>query len=518
MSSQPPGAPQVQAPQVRVRQGRLTGRPRRAAYAYLGIPYALPPTGQRRLRPAEPLPSAGDARDAGASGYAAPQTVASATDYDRCFRQLPQSEDCLWLNVWTPDPSAAAGLPVLVWLHGGAFVHGTAADPLYDGSLLASRGCVVVGVNYRLGVLGMLDLRGRFDGAVPNLALRDQAAAIGWVAENIAAFGGDPARITLFGESVGGTCVLVHLGSRLGSPVRRGIAQSGSAAQQLPACATHRVTAAVLDRVGVRSNAWDDLARVPVSRLLAAQQEVLTAVWSGSAEGVEIAGDQGVAQLTPFLPVSDGEVVDGSIASGLSRGAASIQAIIGTNSNEAALYRVIQGRQQADSWILTNLARSAASGQLRGTVETALRRYADRPGAAEPTEALETDRYFRAPSLVAADRIAAGGGECFLYRLDADGLADTPHLADFCLVFGQLRTPLAAILGVARSRRLSSQIQDTWLAFAGTGQPGPAGWERWRPHRTGSEGTTVISPSGPVYHESGDSLTRQAWDLGRLCR
>jgi len=219
-------------PRVEIASGRIEGTHEDGVLVFRGIPYARPPQGALRLRaPLPPAPWPG-VRDAKAFGAAAPQTpgrlaalLGSPTE--------TYLEDCLYLNVWTPG-TGAARRPVLVWLHGGAFSTGSGSQPIYRGARLAQRGdAVVVTVNYRLGALGYLHLPalGRdAEEASANFGLLDQLEALAWVRENIAAFGGDPANVTLFGESAGAMSV----GTLLGTPRARGlfsraILQSGAA-------------------------------------------------------------------------------------------------------------------------------------------------------------------------------------------------------------------------------------------------------------------------------------------------
>ncbi|MBT2545319.1 carboxylesterase family protein, partial [Streptomyces sp. ISL-44] len=182
---------------------------------FRGIPYAAPPVGALRFAaPAPPEPWDG-VRDAGAYGPTAPKVP-----YPPKFAALladPEipGEDCLSVNVWTPEPAPGARLPVMVWIHGGALTRGSSAVPVYDGSAFARDGVVLVSLNYRLGVLGY----GLFPDAPANRGLLDQIAALEWVRDNIGAFGGDPARVTVFGESAGA----ISIGALLAAPRAAGL-------------------------------------------------------------------------------------------------------------------------------------------------------------------------------------------------------------------------------------------------------------------------------------------------------
>ena len=203
--------------QVETRSGRLRGREHGGVLAFRGIPYAAPPVGRMRFRPPEPPAPWAGVRDARASGPGASQLGSRrGAVFTRIAGAVATSEDCLTLDVLTPGADGARR-PVLVWLHGGAFVMGAGSALVYGGERLARRGdAVVVTLNYRLGALGWLSLGDVAPGTgfAANLGLRDQIAALEWVQANIAAFGGDPANVTVFGESAGAMSV----GALLGAP------------------------------------------------------------------------------------------------------------------------------------------------------------------------------------------------------------------------------------------------------------------------------------------------------------
>ena len=194
----PPVRPDLAGVVAQTRAGEVEGLISEGVTAFKGIPYAAPPFGSNRFRPPQPPKSWIGVRQAHEYGVVPPQSP-----YPEPFRHMlgdagTAGEDCLNLNVWTPDPGAH-GLPVVVWIHGGAFLRGSGAIPVYDGSRFARDGVVCVTINYRLGAEGFLWL----DDRISNLGLLDQLAALGWVQENISAFGGDPGHVTVFGESAG---------------------------------------------------------------------------------------------------------------------------------------------------------------------------------------------------------------------------------------------------------------------------------------------------------------------------
>ncbi|MBB3223044.1 carboxylesterase/lipase family protein [Pseudoduganella umbonata] len=220
---------------IQVTGGEIAGLQTGAMKTWLGIPFAAPPVGSLRWRAPQPVVPWQGIRQARSFSAACAQAAEWITQ--------PKSEDCLYLNVWAPDQ--AAKLPVLVWLHGGGFYGGTAAQPLYDGANLARHGAVVVTVNYRLGIFGFFahpeltaESRHRASG---NQGILDQIAALRWVKDNIAAFGGDPDRVTIMGESAGGESVAILVASPLGKGLfQRAIAQSGNDGLPMDAGENHR--------------------------------------------------------------------------------------------------------------------------------------------------------------------------------------------------------------------------------------------------------------------------------------
>ena len=209
---------------VKTRHGEVRGSVVEGVNTFKGIPYAAPPFGTQRFRPPQPVEPWSGVRDALTYG----PTVLKPPYFPPFDTLLPEpaipGEDCLNLNIWSPDLGEAQ-LPVMVWIHGGAFANGSGAIDMYDGSHFARDGVVCVTINYRLGIDGFLYLGDGND----NLGLLDQLAALQWVQENIAAFGGDPGNVTIFGESAGGMSVGTLLSMpRAAGLFRRAIAESGA--------------------------------------------------------------------------------------------------------------------------------------------------------------------------------------------------------------------------------------------------------------------------------------------------
>src|ERR1700719_1849025 len=237
----------VQHPVIRLRDGMVRGRVESGVAAFLGIPYAAPPFGPNRMLPPQPVVAGAGERDAPSFGPTVPKG-----DYPPQYQPLlPEEvipgEDCLNLNVWTPD-AGAGGLPVLVWIHGGSFMNVSGSLGAYDGTAFARDGVVCVTINYRLAAEGFLFL----DDGPANLGLLDQLAALRWVQENIAAFGGDPARVTAAGESAGAMSLTTLLAIPLSAGLfAQAIAESGAGAHTLTVSQARMVGGYLASAVGV---------------------------------------------------------------------------------------------------------------------------------------------------------------------------------------------------------------------------------------------------------------------------
>ncbi len=263
--------------------GPVRGRRQGEVAAFKGIPYAAPPFGPRRLRPPQaPEPWSG-VRDAFSPGPPAPQPGYHPAMAGLLVDAEAPGEDCLTVNVWTPEPGRTGGrLPVMVWVHGGAFRNGAGSLPTYDGTRLAADGVVCVTLNYRLGAEGFLLLP---DGTA-NLGLLDQIAALEWVRDNIAGFGGDPDNVTVFGQSAGAISITALMTMpRARGLFRRAITQSGAGHHSHPESVARRVTERLAALAGVEPTR-EGLASVPPERLVAADSALGQEITAGRGPGL----------------------------------------------------------------------------------------------------------------------------------------------------------------------------------------------------------------------------------------
>ncbi|MFD0662358.1 carboxylesterase/lipase family protein [Thermocatellispora tengchongensis] len=425
----------MQAPVVTVSSGRLAGRllPGGVA-AFLGIPYAAAPFGPNRMLPPRPAPSWSGTRAATAYGPTVPKGD-YPPQYQPLFREVViAGEECLNLNVWTPDPGGS-GLPVLVWIHGGSFMNGSGSVGAYDGAAFARDGVVCVTINYRMAAEGFLYLG---DG-VANLGLLDQIAALRWVQENIAAFGGDPARVTVAGESAGAMSVTTLLSMpQTEGLFARAIAQSGAAAHALPPEQGLMVGRYLAEALGV-----------PPTREAIKQVALDTLVRAASDLVVEVQGTPDPAKwgtlalsLLPFAPTVDGTVLPTAPLEAIAAGrGADVPLLIGSTRDEARLFLVA-----ARTIDLIDDAALEAAVAAYGLTPAGLAVYrANRPGArpGDLLAAAVSDWFFRIPAVRVAEARAATGATTWMYRFDhpdpeANHGFGACHAVELPFVFGTI--------------------------------------------------------------------------------
>jgi para-nitrobenzyl esterase len=455
--------------------GRVTGRTEDGLSVFRGIPFARPPVGPLRFQAPQPAEAWAGLRPADRFGAPPPQPQGRAVSAPP---GAGDPDDWLTVNVWSPDPGQA-GLPVMVWIYGGAYVAGAASAPGYDGAALAGQGVVLVSFNYRLGMEGFAQLTG----APANRGLLDQVAALRWVQDNIAAFGGDPGQVTVFGESAGAGSVV----SLLAMPAAAGlfgtaIAQSVPGTFFAAELAADLATAATA-HLGQPPDA-SALQDAAPQQLVDAGQQVLASF--GHSSNRDRWG--AVAHtLTPFSPVVDGEVLPtdpwDALANSHGHGR-DVELIIGHNRDECRLFTI--GDDLAAAEVTSALA--AFSPRPGGAI-TGAAAYRQAFPEADDTRLYElaySDWLFRMPAVHLADAHASRGGITYLYELTypapgAGGALGACHGLDVPLVFGTPQADFGAMLlgdPVPESAlAVGNSMRADWTAFAAGRHP--AGWSRY---------------------------------------
>ncbi|SDF39890.1 para-nitrobenzyl esterase [Lentzea fradiae] len=488
--------------EVSTTKGPVRGVRSNGVTAFLNIPYAAAPTGAGRFAPPVEHEPWQDVRDATAFGPTAPQAarVLGSMDMRPYFGEgWHRGEDYLTVNVWTPDP-AATGLPVLVFVHGGGFVAGSGRSELYDGSAFARSGVVLVTVNYRLGIAGFLDL----PDAPANRGLLDVVAALRWVSENIAAFGGDPGNVTLAGQSAGATVVGGVLATpRAGGLFRRAIVQSGSGLGAFSPEQAARVTRAATELLGVEATA---------AAFAGLSDEVLVDT-AGRLAGIGLRTEthtDPLVGLSPFSLVLGTQPAD-AVAAG--RGL-DVDLLIGANAEEGHLYLVPFGKYAGSTAADVDEVAAQAHPDPARLVKT----YREaRPAAAdaEIRSAVLGDALFGAGTWALTEAHAERStGQAFAYEFAwrspaLDGELGATHTVELPFVFG--RTELPSLRGPNRllgtgepPSSLAALVHDSWVRFARTGDPG---WTRYTADRRTTMRFDV--DSGPTEDPRGQE--RRAW-------
>ncbi|MBF6331446.1 carboxylesterase/lipase family protein [Nocardia transvalensis] len=465
-------------PEVRTTAGRVRGRTENGLAVFRGIPFAQPPVGKLRLQAPVPCAEWHGVREAFAFGPPPPQASNPVIPWSgsplRTTAAVGDPGEWLTVNVWSPD-TQASGLPVLVWIYGGGFMRNSSAGPTRDGSHLAAQGrIVVVSFNYRVSVEGF----GRFDGAPDNRGLLDQIAALEWVRDNIAAFGGDPANVTVGGESAGACSVAILLGAR---PARglfhRAIVQSFPGVLPSLELATDIATV-VADRVGRRPT-LGDLVTVDPQTLA----EAAAAVAKDTAGYQDRWGYELVVTPTLVGPVIDPVVVPEMPERALARGAGKdVALLVGHSRDEFDMF--IMSEFGGPDAITAEQADQALRELSPAPDGPRVYRSAN-PGASDAQlfSAVCSDAMIRIPTVRLARAHTGGGGTTHLFELCYDETrAGAGHCIEMPLIFDTFDSDFGRwIYGSPppdTAVALGEQMRSAWLSFIRTGDPG---WPTYTP-------------------------------------
>lgn len=474
---------QCRASRVTIETGTLAGTAFGEVERFLGIPYAAAPLGALRWRPPRPAAAWKGVRHA--TEFSA-DCVQNRPSWDNTASDGPVSEDCLYLNVWRPVVRAGEALPVMVWIHGGGFVMGSSSQPMLDGSALARRNVIVVTFNYRLGRLGFFAhpalSAAQRDEPVGNYGLMDQIAALRWVQRNIAAFGGDPGNITIFGESAGGTSVLQLMASSESRGLfHRAIAQSSGGRDRWPSLgtATHRPSA---EAIGERFAREAGLANASCEELRAIPADVLR-------------GELNLVNMEPDTysgPMFDGRLVQGPAAQAFEAGRhARVPLIIGCTSNELGEVPAELRDRMAERCI-----------ELLGAPRERLDALYGGPEACN--HGLVSDFPFVEPTRHIARLSSEAGVPTYLYVFDyvvearRQVARGASHASDVPFVFATLRRVWGD--ATAADEAQSALVMDYWTSFARSGDPNRGTLPRWRPYARDSV-AHWLSHDGPAERE-----------------
>ncbi|MDQ0194502.1 carboxylesterase/lipase family protein [Paenibacillus wynnii] len=471
---------------VNTQYGKIKGTQANGINIWRGIPYATPPIGALRFHAPQPPKPWSLVRDAVEFG---PVSHQPADNRGTRFggTQPVHSEDCLYLNVWSPVASEEA-LPVMVWIHGGTFVTGSGSQPMFEGTPLASRGnVIVVSINYRLGPFGFLHLSPWGDGFASNQGLLDQIAALEWVQHNIAAFGGDPERVTVFGESAGSMSIAALLAMPAAKSLFSGAIMQSGTSQTLQPNHAEEITAALLTELGISPKGDFSLLTTLSAEKIMEAAERMTMKLSGDSLSMF------------FQPVIEKNTLPEDPAKAVTNGSAKgIPLLIGTNRDEGNLFF----REGSDSADFEQSLRALEMLMGVGNLSEIAGYY---PASWEGQADILTDLYFWRSSVSFAEAQRAHA-PVWMYRFDwsVPGhplLYKAVHGAEIVFAFNNLFLLRHLGLEVTTSmKRLADIMQGAWIAFAHRKNPETpeVPWPQYRP---GDRATLIFDEHTRIVHD-----------------
>ncbi|MEW6354773.1 MAG: carboxylesterase/lipase family protein [Planctomycetota bacterium] len=492
---------------IRITGGLITGEERNGVRIYRGIPFAAPPVGDLRWKPPQPVVPWEGVRECIQYGPSCPQPTPLMGP-----PPVKSSEDCLYLNVWTPANRGDRKLPVMVWIHGGGFTTGSGSGPWYEGSALARQGVVVVTINYRLGPFGYLAhplLSKESERNVSgNYGMLDQIAALKWVQENIAAFGGDPGCVTIFGESAGSASVCRLMVSPLAKGLfHRAIAESGGAHGRNRHLRERWYGLEPMEKEGERiaRTLGCDTAENPIAALRQkSSDEILNA--SNAAQGLFGKGFK-------FGPVIDGWALPDDPSLLFDEGKQhNVPFMTGTNADEGTIFlQQVPVKQVAGyRWFMRILFAEQADDMLRLFPAS---KAEEIPGALNRAT---TVACFVVPARSLVRAMERMGGTAYLYHFTR--VPPSPksqqlgcfHALEVLYVFGNVTTGPAFN---AADRKLADAMSACWVRFAATGDPNGAGIPEWPAYRAETDqymefGDEIAVKSG-LYREACDAIEKR---------
>lgn len=509
---------------VKTNYGEVEGCLINDIFAFKGIPFAAPLSGENRWLPPKPPCHWTGIRRAHEFGDICPQmTVRYHGRYSEIldqFMKIPatQSDDFLNLNIWTPSTDPEAKLPVMVWIHGGSsLMAGAGSLDIYSGHRLAKRDAVIVTLNYRVGILGFLAGEELFDGdfCIGNRGLLDQVAALKWLKENVIAFGGDPANITLFGESSGANCIMALMASPIAKGhFQRAIVQSGFV-QDAPIADHTKLTRIALQKLAVKPGDREALSHITSAQLVELTTSLMSEIylpWKKMRYG-KIARQGSIftpATGTHFLPAS---ILNG-IATGISK---DVDLLIGTNRDEIRLNALMNGGKKLGSllyWYLSkgNIGNKRKQLRFKAAYNTLLKGEENWM----VRERLLTDAVYWQPALKFTEQqIKINSERTFMYRFDHispvhEGDFGATHMMEIPFIFDLLEQWETFVGPAAEGQALADEMATAWVEFARNGRPESKNLPAWPIYDLATRSTMIFDKESKI-EEDPDANQRKVW-------
>jgi para-nitrobenzyl esterase len=485
--------------------GPLQGAPAgQGVLAYKGVPYARPPVGDLRFAAPQPAPGWAETRQATAFAAPAiqmpsPSAAAPTSELGKALQAIyptaaevaAQSEDCLYLNIWTPDSEKQRRRPVMVWLHGGGFAYGSGAWPIYDGANLAAHGdVVVVTINHRLNVFGYLDLPG-VEGA-GNFGMLDIVMALKWVRDNIETFGGDPTKVTIFGESGGGAKVSYLLAMPGAKGLfHKAIIESGPGVRAVPAERAANLRKDLLAELGVAEGDVAALRALPY-------QQILAAAYKAEAKQPGVGFDR-----AGFAPVVDGDVLPAQPwdpkAPAIS---ANVPVMIGINKDEMTLFLAsAPWFGKLDETGLMAQAKALFGDKAMAVVAALKADFPDYSPTYLAANLVTYGRMFAGSVQIATRKAEQRRAPAYAYLLEWEtpvGPFKAPHTLEIPLVFDNVDKARVLVGDGPAPQVLAKQMSAAWLAFAKTGDPNNSLLPAWPAYDADKRATMVFNLTSRV--------------------
>ncbi len=490
---------------INITSGKVQGYREKGLCIFKGIPFAEPPIGDLRFCPPVGKESWNGVFDATKYG---PCAFQGSTSLEEWFGKLEdESEDCLNLNIWTPSTDGEKR-PVMVWIHGGAFITGSGKHNFYDGSELANRGnVVIVTINYRLGALGYLYI----PGVTANVGQLDQILALKWVHDNIEAFGGDPNNVTIFGESAGGYAVVtLPVMPAAKGLFHRVIAQS---APYFDPEVSEKNTRTLMRKLRVKKGDIDGLRKLSAKTIIEAQNAMM---------------ENDVASILAFRPLIDGVTIPKHPLEAFRNGdCKDIEFMIGSNLDEAKMFTALAPDLNAmiegggDNSLIMLMGMLNIDNNKSSAIVNAYKKAREGTRSNEPLELLNvliTEGIFRIPTIRLLEAQSEHQPSTYNYMFTypspyLNGTLGSPHAVEIPFVFNTIHAPiLNGFVGNGPSEQaLSEKVMDAWIQFAHSGDPNHENIPQWPSYKTDERATMFLGNDCKVVNAAFDK-EREAWD------
>jgi len=490
---------------VTTNRGKIKGVQAKNHELFLGIPYAKPPIGDLRFREPQPMDSWTEIKDTTKFGPIAFQNQVDSPPINQ-----EQSEDCLYLNIWTPQADDKRR-PVMFWIHGGGFLIGSSSRPRLNGSRLAAHGdVVVVNFNYRLGVLGFLNLSG-----IPsNIGILDQIAALRWVQENIEEFGGNPDNVTIFGESAGAMSVAILLAIPAASGLfNKAIMESGAAnPRDFGAERAKEGAEELMSKLKLEKESINALREIPIGRIIRTQKK--------------ICGTMLDPRINPFRPFIDGNIIPEQPLEIIRKGKANyVPLIIGYNNEElGAISDVLNQANQIKRKVILRYIRAHIKKRniTKENLDKLIKVYKKQMELRYPNNpfkywsAILSDSMFRIPIIRQIEAHCKHQKDIYSYifQYESPKYGYALHTFELPFVFNTLDTAdmmEGAIELNEETKQLSTLMMDAWVNFARNGDPNHQSLPEWPPYDTKKRATMMLG-TNPVVENAPLDLLREIWN------